>query len=769
MKKLVPEFELDERQSEEAKALAKAVSLTESAAKILYARGIDTPEKVRAFLHPSKENFLSPFLMKGMKEAVELIQNARAEEYTVAIFGDYDADGICALSILYYAFTMYGITPYLYVPERSEGYGLNAETVDQIFDEVLPDLFITVDCGISNEKEVRYIQECGAEVIVTDHHTLPEVLPGCVCINPKLADDYPYDNLCGAGVAFKLACALLGERAYSLLDFAAIATVADSVPLLGENRDIVFEGLKRINASPRPCLAALLGKQSGEATAQSLAFTIAPRINAAGRMGDAKAALRLFLTDSETEIFDLAVKLNAYNVERQKSCDELYAQAKEMLREKGAYQNVIMLSGENWSSGFIGIVAARLTEEYNRPTLLFVKNGDLLKGSARSIEAVNIYEALKACDAYIEEFGGHAQAAGINIKEENFPLLEEALDRYISEHYTADDFVPKLPIAEMPEGRFSPVFAKELLSFEPFGVGNRRPLFAVKAGASSARPVKPLSPHIAIKHDCIDFMYFNGAKWLKILESDVKKYLVFECNVSNFRGREYIKGFVREVVCYGGAGEESDFSVFVNNLSRMKAKKVNVEPEYLSTEEMKEKIDSLQRECVYGTCLIASSRNTLAAYGIERADLFYPSEKNPVNRVILSPCADADLSDYRNVLFLDFAPDFNLSCLKGKKVYVNPDIKGMTFPASVQTDRDYLLGIFASVRRNAANLYGNDTEEVTRACGGLGYDMYAFAFALVVFEELGLLGYQDGKTIVYRGVKADLNDSLVYRYARNQR
>lgn len=765
MKQLVPEFVLDETQLNEVKALSKSVGLTESATKILYARGVDTIEKIRKFLHPSAQNFLSPFLMSGMKEAVAYLKEARDNGYSVAVYGDYDADGICALSIMYYGLKKFGIEPYLYVPERAEGYGLTVENIDKIFDEVLPDLFITVDCGISNEKEVRYIRENGADVIVTDHHTLPEVLPDCICINPKIEDDYPYDNLCGAGVAFKLVSALVGEEAYELLDFAAIASVADSVSLLGENRDIVSEGLRRISESPRPCLSALLGKQT-DISAQSLAFTIAPRINAAGRMGDAKSALDLFTSESEQEIFDLAVKLNLYNTDRQKSCDELYAEAKEMLKVKGAYKNVIMLACETWSSGFIGIVAARLTEEYNRPTLLFVKNGDMLKGSARSIEAINIYEALKACNEHIAEFGGHAQAAGVNITEENFENLENALDEYIGSHYTSDDFISKLPIVELTENKISMTFAKEIAMFEPFGVGHRRPLFAVKGTNMDAHPVKPLSPHIAIRSDAIDLMYFNGAKWLRLIESDVEKTFVFECNISSFRGREYLKGFVKEIVYDGKSGEKSGLSVFINNLERMRGREVKVEPEYLTTEEMRVKIKALEKECAYGSCILATTRDTVSYYTLKkRADLFTPSDKNPTNRLIISPSEDTDLSGYRNILFLDFPSDFNISCLKGKKVYVNAEVQAIVFPESITTKRETLLEVFANLKMNTAKLVGNDIEEIIHMTGAFGFDPYEFAFAVAVFKELGLVAFEENKLVVYRGVKSDLNSSVIYKKA----
>ena len=273
MKKIIPEYSFTQEQLNRISVLAQETGLTEQITRILYARGVDDGQKIRRFMRPSKKNFLSPFLMQGMREAVDLITQARDEGRVVAVFGDYDADGICASAIMYHALKAFGIEAHVYVPERADGYGLPEEAIDRIFEDCNPELFITVDCGISCAKETQYIYELGTDVIVTDHHELPEILPDCVVINPKLQDDYPYDNLCGAGVAFKVACALLGERAYQYLDFATLATVADSVPLLGENRDIVTEGLKLFNTSLRPCFAPLLGKQYDGISAQTLAFT----------------------------------------------------------------------------------------------------------------------------------------------------------------------------------------------------------------------------------------------------------------------------------------------------------------------------------------------------------------------------------------------------------------------------------------------------------------------------------------------------------------
>lgn len=764
MKKIVREYDLDSEQLNRVRKLARSLNLNEITAKILFARGIDTEEKMKAFLNPSAKHFLSPTLMKGMNEAVELIAVAKEEEWRVAVFGDYDADGIGASAILYRALCEYGIEPYLYVPERSEGYGMSLSAIDKIFDEYLPDLFITVDCGISNRREVEYIKEQGAYVIVTDHHELPGELPDCICINPKIADDYPYDNLCGAGVALKLAQALIGDRANRLLDFAALSTVADSVPLVGENRDIVAEGLKLIERDPRPAFAALLGKNAESITAQTLAFTVAPRINAAGRMGDAHAALRLFTTDDENEIFDLAAKLNAYNTERQKCCDEVYAQASAQIKQKGAYGSVIMLAGEEWNTGFVGIVAARLTEEYGRPTLLFVKKGDMLKGSARSVESVNIYEALRACSEYIEEFGGHAQAAGINLKEENFEALENALNAVIQERYRAEDFIPKIYVTEEIEEAIPLKLAKELNRLEPYGVGNRRPMFLLSANKMQASPVKPLSPHVTASVGGMDLIYFGGSGYLPILESDIGKKIVFECNLSKFRGREYLKGYIRTVLYDGMSGTCLAAETLENALRSLRSERTcgRISLTLAQTEALiAEKLGS----CQYGLCMVASDRRSvgryaaLADYPKDAVDIFSPSAGNVANLVLLDPLPDTDLSAYREIVFLDRPAAVCVETGRAK-VYVCEELCGYKPFYAVSTLREDLLAVFAALRTQP--IYGNTYAEALRSCGGLGFAPEQFLFALAVFDDLGLVSFDGGRLRIERGKKTDLNDSIVY-------
>ena len=536
--------------------------------------------------------------------------------------------------------------------------------------------------------------------------------------------------------------------------------------MLGENRDIVTEGLKLFNNNPRPCFSTLIGKTYDGVTAQTLAFNVAPRINAAGRMGDARAAFRLFTSESESEIYDLSTKLCLYNTERQKYCDDLYISAKKKLLEKGAYGNVIMLSDESWNAGFIGIVAARIAEEYNRPTLLFVHHGDMLKGSARSIESVNIFSALKNCSQYIEEFGGHAQAAGVNVRVDQFEALECALDEEIGNAYTREDFEQKIYVSDEITAYVPEKFAHELMQMEPYGVGHRRPLFAVSAGACSAKPIKAGSPHLSVKSEFLELTYFSGAKHLKIIESDVKKMMIFEINVSRYKGRVYIKGLVRDFLYDGRTGKYTADSIFANAVSRAYAPKSGIELVSLTMEETRAFITKKQAECPYGLCMIASDRRTLRQYEelVQMpCDLFYPSSKNLSNMLIVSPAPDADLAGYRDILFLDTPSDYNISSLAGRKAYVNSEICGYKMFEEITATREHLLEIFAALRRDVNSLCGQTAEELAFACDGLGFDKREFIFALNVFEELGLVAFHEGKLTVYRGVKADLADSAIYR------
>lgn len=762
MKRIAAEYEYSPQQLNRIKGLAADCGIRELTARILFARGIDTPEKAKKFLNPSKRNFLSPFLMRGMRELKGAIDGVKERGGLVAVFGDYDADGIGAASILLTALKRYGVRAAAHIPERSEGYGMSVAALEKIIDEKNPDLIVTVDCGVSNREEVEYIKSRGVRVIVTDHHELPDVLPACTIVNPKLDDDYPYDNLCGAGVAFKIACALLGERAYDLLDLAAVSTVADSVPLVGENRDIVFEGLKLINGRPREALKLLLASKKDEITAQSLAFTVAPRINAAGRMGDANCALRLFTAEDKAEIYDLACKLNEFNLERQQVCDEVYRGAKEKIAaEGGAYGNIIMLCDESWSTGLVGIVAAKIAEEFNRPAILFVKRGDMLKGSARTIDGVNIYEALKACSENIEEFGGHAQAAGVNVREEKFSALKNALNEYLGGRYAREDFVPTLTVCENIDFKVDVGLVKELERLEPCGVGNRKPLFSVETGEVDARRLKEGSPHLLVKTSELDLVWFGGEKALPVLSSDVTKKIVFECGLSKFRGVESARGIVRDAVCEGAATEKTRLYFFRNNLLRLKEKAPALTVLYETEEQIRSRIRAARAACGYGLLAVCSEEvppQFRADLSGMDADMFRPSMKNAGNLTLVSPAADAETGLYRDVVFLDCPADFNVAALEGKKIVVNRELCGYNSIAELETSREVMGEIYRGIR---SGLKGDNSVAAALAAN-LGFAPRQTIFAVEVFAELGLLRFEKGRICAERGKRTELSRSALY-------
>ena len=764
MKKIVPEFMFTEEEQARVRALASACGIHELTARILFSRGADTPEKVRTFLSPSAKNFLSPFLMRGMRELTDAVGEVKAHGGLIAVYGDYDADGIGAAAILLTALRRSGVRAVAHVPERADGYGMSVASLEKIIDENEPELIITVDCGVSNRAEVDYIKSRGVRVIVTDHHELPDVLPDCVVINPKLADEYPYDNLCGAGVAFKVACALHSEKAYDLLDLAAVSTVADSVPLTGENRDIVAEGLRRINRAPRSALKYLLASRKDAVDAQTLAFTVAPRINAAGRMGDAQSALRLLTGEDEKEIYDLAVRLNAFNAERQQVCDEVYKSARRRLAEGGAYDDAILLYGEDWSQGLIGIVAARLAEEFNRPVVLFAEKDGVLKGSARTVESVNVYEALRACSQYLEAFGGHAQAAGVTVRKENFEALRAAMNRYVRETYAREDFLPSFSVCahEAPDLEL----AKELERLEPCGVGNKKPLFSVTAGSVAASRLKEGSPHVSFRTDGTELVWFGGGRSLELLSCDLPKEVVFECGVSRFRGSESVRGIVRDVLCAQGGGESTALYAFRSRLLRLVAAPAEVHPVYESAESLRARILAAREGCRYGLLLLGGEQVPAslagACAGLD-TELFRLASPNVGNALLLAPSPEEDLSMYRDVVFLEQPADFHFPSLAGKTVYVNADAPCTLFDG-LDVSRAAMAEVYRAIRTGVAGDGSVAAASAQNVC-----PPRQFVFAAEVFAELGLVRVSGGRLRAVPGKKTELTKSAIYRAAAEKR
>ena len=532
-------------------------------ARLLFYRDINTVEKAKKFLSPGKKWFYSPFLFKDMENVVNRLKVAKENGETVLVYGDYDADGVCSTSILYKVLTDFGINTLCTIPEREEGYGINLDKIEEFCSNNIVDLIVTVDCGISERQKISELLDIGIDVIVTDHHEPPELLPDCLIINPKVkGTGYPFEGLCGAGVAFKLASALIGEKANDYLDFVALATVADSMDLIDENRSLVHEGLKLFNSKNiRTAFKYLINENTKQITAQTLAFNIAPRINAGGRMGDANASLRLFLASNINEIYDLAVKLNEYNIARQSLCDDIYRQAKKIIkRDKLDEKSVILVGDEAWNTGVIGIVAAKLVEEYNKPVVVFAGLDGIFKGSARSTDDINIYNAISSASDLLIDFGGHSQAAGISLRKENFQLFYDKLLEYFIKENAVLYAEKSINVDWIIDNKFSLDFAREINSLEPFGIGNKKPIFAIEVASVFATPLKLDSPHYIIKLEQLEILDFNGEINTFALSLPIEKVVIFEPSYYVYKDKEQVRGTLKKIII---KEEDNDLSNYL--------------------------------------------------------------------------------------------------------------------------------------------------------------------------------------------------------------
>ena len=470
---------------------------------LLYARGIRSDAEAGRFLNPSLDGLRDPFLLAGMDKTVKLLRYAIAGGKTIMVYGDYDADGVCAASILLETLHEEGASLAYRIPSRhTEGYGLNADAVREIARKA--QLLITVDCGISNVEEVALAQELGLTVIITDHHQPPEVLPRADVVMDPFLGDYPCPCLCGAGVALKICQALQGMAGVEKrLDLAAIATVADVVPLLDENRIIVREGLIRIGTTSRPGLKALLAASATRPplSADGLGFRIGPRLNAAGRLGDARLGVHLLLTPDPAKADQIAAMLEEANRTRQRFEREMTASALTQLSlETLAEAHVILVSGEDWNPGLIGLTAGRLCERFHLPAVALSVHGDTAVGSCRSIPGINICRMLRACSDLLVQFGGHEQAAGLTVKTENIPLLRSRLEEVISAAAPEESFLPAMEYdLTVPFRTWTPDSMAWLARLEPTGCGNPAPLFLLQgAEVQSVRRVGKDGSHLKL-------------------------------------------------------------------------------------------------------------------------------------------------------------------------------------------------------------------------------------------------------------------------------
>ena len=480
-------YQVNEKEIEE---LQDKYKMNKLLATILSNRGIVEEEQIEKFLNPKRNDFYDPYGMPDMKITVERIIKAIENQEKTIIYGDYDVDGITSVTVLKSFLKERGLDVGVYIPNRlDEGYGLNKTAVEKIAQEGYT-LMITVDCGISAIEEVQYANDLGIETLITDHHEPGEEIPKALAVVDAKRKDNKYQcrNLAGVGVVFKLIQAIsmrlgLEEKEYlKYLDIVCIGTISDIVPLTYENRVIVKLGLKLVQQTRNLGLRSIL-QATGYNKIDSIAisFGVAPRINACGRMGHQEEALNLFLSKDAKEVNELTQKLNEYNKERQEIEKNIFADAVEQIKANNLQEkSTIALMGKNWHHGVIGIVSSKITEMYFKPSILLCEEGDIGKGSGRSIPGFDLYEALTQCPKLIDRFGGHAMAIGITIKKDKFEEFKTEFEKTARENHI-EDIVPILKIdSQISLDEINKNMVESLKELEPFGEENKTPLFLFK-------------------------------------------------------------------------------------------------------------------------------------------------------------------------------------------------------------------------------------------------------------------------------------------------
>lgn len=535
-------------------------------ARLLAIRDIHTFDQARSFFRPEIEYLHDPFRMKDMEEASLRLSRAIRDHEKVLVYGDYDVDGTTATAALLLFLRRFGLEVDYYIPHRfKEGYGINPEGIHYAH-HAGASLIISVDCGITAVEEAKLIRQLGMDLIICDHHTVGSLLPDAVAVlDPKRPDcAYPFDGLSGAGVAFKLIEATLHRlglpagNAYCYLDLIAISIASDIVPIIDENRIMMRAGLEMINRKPRPGIRALLEKgrvKPGTVTTTSIVFSLGPRINAAGRMGDANTAVELMLSESPLEADRNAEELEAINKKRRDTDSRTLKEAMEMLEKHPVREedSAVVLHHDEWHLGVIGIVASRLVDRYFRPVIMLSTVDGKLKGSARSIRGFNIYRALEKCSDLLEQFGGHEYAAGLTMERENLDEFRHRVNEIACDSLTESKFQPELLIdAQLDLGEVDMRFWKLLSQFEPYGPGNKQPVFVSKGVEIAGDPTIVGKGHLRVRlrqnGSVFDAIGFNMHEYQPMIrESRGGIDVAFMIEENNWNNRRHLQLHLKDI------------------------------------------------------------------------------------------------------------------------------------------------------------------------------------------------------------------------------
>ena len=550
--------------------LSAEVGIDRVLADLLVKRGVETFEQARSFFRPSLDDLHDPFLMKDMDEAVERLHQAVSSGEKILVYGDYDVDGTTAVALVYSFIRRFTLDVDFYIPDRyDEGYGVSYKGIDWAIEGGFK-LIITLDCGIKAIDKAEYAASRGVDMIICDHHLPEETLPAVVAVlDPKREDcTYPFDDLSGCGVGFKLVQAYSQrygvpfESLVPLLDLLVVSIASDLVTMVGENRTLAHFGLKQLNENPHKGLLAMINLSNlepGHITIDDIVFKIGPRINAAGRMESGRLAVELLTSEDVDQAMFIGEKINENNNDRKNIDREVTKEALEMVESGSclAKENATVVYNPKWSKGIVGIVASRLVEAYYKPTVVLTKSNGFVTGSARSVQGFDLYEAIESCADLLENFGGHVYAAGLTLKEENVQEFARRLDSFIAGKITAEMLVPVVDIdARLDFSQITPKFFRILKQFQPFGPGNNNPVFVTENvyDAGNGRKVGAGGMHLKLDliqesqpYHQIAAIAFNMAEYYDYIKSGNPLDVCYSIVENYYRGNSTIQLRVKDL------------------------------------------------------------------------------------------------------------------------------------------------------------------------------------------------------------------------------
>lgn len=748
---LHPKFnwELSTVDEQQALSLSKELNVPDIVGSLLYQRGITDFEQAKSFMYGSLSELHDPFLMSGMTEAVERIKQALEKNEKILIYGDYDADGVSSTSLMIHLMIKLGATFDYYIPHRSkEGYGLHIHALQQFHEQGFT-LVITVDTGISAVEQIEYANSVGMDVIVTDHHEPPAVLPnGYALVNPKLTYcKYPFKGLAGVGVAYKLAQALLGaDIPLEWTELVTLGTIADLMPLRDENRIIVTCGLKAMSTSSFPGITALLaisGNQQQSVNAIQVGFGLAPRINASGRMSHAKQAVALLTSNSMEEAELIAEELDLLNKQRQLLVEEILLEAVAQVEQKAAQDgvpDVIVVAGQDWNVGVVGIVASKLLDRYYRPVIVLGINSEtgLCKGSARSIPDFDIYQALTSCSELMDHYGGHPAAAGMSLMSEQLVEFEQRLQQYAKEVLTPEHFTAAMQVdltCDLTDLSLTTIEHMEELA--PFGMNNPCPKLLIReAKLLECRQMGKDNKHLKLlvsQHNCtMEAIAFNKGSLAYLLSEDATLDLVVEASINEWNGKRKPQLLIQDIAV-------SHIQVFDYRQTKLP---------YLKLEELAGKLQHTGLKTLGETAVVVqqgSEKIFRANYLPDYSLWLYDEECGliPSNEI----AHNMNLTDITTLFIMQLpSKAATWDQLKGKlskleRIYLLHDARNPE-EVVVTPTREQFRDVYALIRRVQM---ASENELLPHMSKATGLSRRMLSLALEVFKELEFITWEQGQ------------------------